>query len=462
MAAIDTTSALAVQDLRGRVKGIVSAPGMPGWDAARQPWNVAFDQRPAAVVFAADPEDVAAVVRFARDSGLRVAPQGTGHNPGPLGDLSDSILLRTSQMSGVEIDPYRRIARVQAGALWRDLMIPASEHGLSGLAGSSPDVGVVGYSLGGGTGYLGRKHGLATNSVTAIELVTADGELVRTDAEHDPDLFWALRGGGGNFGAVTAMELSLYPLASVYAGALMWPWEESERVFKRWLEWIETVPDEITSMMRMIQFPPLELVPEPMRGRNLAVFTAAYAGDEGQGAELLRPLRELRPEIDMFADMPPAGLIQVHGDPEEPVPALSDTSLLDGLTPGAIDALMSVAGPGTESPLAIVEIRQLGGALKRSEPHHGALERFDAEFLTFFAGMPEGPDLAEAIRRRAHEVVAALAPYGSGRNYLNFVEGPADTRSFYPVGTHERLRDIRGKVDPDGLFRANHEIPPAE
>ena len=161
----------------------------------------------------------------------------------------------------------------------------------------------------------------------------------------------------------------------------------------------------------------------------------------------------------MFTDMPPAGLIQVHGDPEEPVPGLSSTSLLDGLTPGAIDALMGVAGPGTDSPLLLVELRQLGGALGRAAPHHGALAKFDAEFLSFSGGIPEGPEVAEAIVRRAREVVSVLAPYGSGRNYLNFVEEPGDTRSFYPVGTHERLRRIRAQVDPDGLFRANHEIP---
>ena len=205
----------ALRDLCG---GAIALPGDDGYDAARQAFNLAVDQRPAAVAYPADEHEVAAIVRAAREHGLRVAPQATGHNAGPLGSLDRSILVKTSGIGGVEIDAVNRIARVGAGVLWEEVVDAAAPYGLIALHGSSPNVSVTGYSLGGGMGWLARSHGLQANSVTAIELVTADGELVRTDAQHDPELFWALRGGGGNFGIVTALEFRLYPLSEVYAG----------------------------------------------------------------------------------------------------------------------------------------------------------------------------------------------------------------------------------------------------
>ena len=205
----------ALRDLCG---GAIALPGDDGYDAARQGFNLAVDQRPAAVAYPADAHEVAEIVKAARANGLRVAPQATGHNAGPLGSLDRSILVKTSGLGGVEIDAADRIARVGAGVLWEEVVNAAAPYGLIALHGSSPNVSVTGYSLGGGMGWLARSHGLQANSVTAIELVTADGELVRTDAQHDPELFWALRGGGGNFGIVTALEFRLYPLSEVYAG----------------------------------------------------------------------------------------------------------------------------------------------------------------------------------------------------------------------------------------------------
>src|SRR5215207_6958816 len=217
----------AFRDLCG---GAVALPGDDGYDAARQGFNLAVDQRPAAVAYPADASEVAEVVRCARSAGLRVAPQATGHNSGPLGPLEDTVLLKTSGMGGVEIDPTRRLARAGAGVLWEDVVDAAAPFGLYPLHGSSPDVGVVGYSLGGGMGWLARSHGLQANSLTAVELVTADGEFVRTDADHDPELFWALRGGGGNFGIVTALEFRLYEIREVHAGFMVWDWSETARI----------------------------------------------------------------------------------------------------------------------------------------------------------------------------------------------------------------------------------------
>src|SRR5215831_9530399 len=201
----------------------VVLPGDERFDEARRAWNLAIDQRPAAVIFPESATAVAAAVGYAAKHGMRVAAQGTGHNAGPLGSLADTVLLRTDRMRGIQIDPVARIARAEAGAVWLDVVQAAAGHGLAALAGSSPDVGVAGYTLGGGLSFLGRRYGLAANNVVAAEVVTADGRLVRTDREHETDLFWALRGGGGSFGIVTALEFRLFPLTHAYAGILWYP-----------------------------------------------------------------------------------------------------------------------------------------------------------------------------------------------------------------------------------------------
>jgi FAD/FMN-containing dehydrogenase len=457
MAATDTIHS-ELRTLRALSTGSVVAAGDADYDEARLAWNLAADQRPAAVVFPETDSDVSFAVAFAREAGLRVNVQGTGHNATPLGDMSDTLLIRTNRMKGVEIDAAGRRARVQAGAEWADVTGPASEHGLAALAGSSPNVGVVGYSLGGGIGYLGRKHGIQANSVTAIELVTADGEHRRVTAERDPELFWAMRGGGGNFGVVTALEFRLYPLPELFGGALMWPWEHAESVFKRWRDWTSNVPDDVTSMARIIQFPPIDDVPEFLRGRQMVVITAAYAGDAQTGALLMEPLTELGPEINTFGPMPPSALSYLHMDPEGPVPGLSDTAMLDSLPDEAIETIIEKAGPGSDSVMLITELRHMGGAFARAEDGHGALAKIDGEYIAFAVGMVMSPEMGEALARQTGALMEALAPHGRGRKYLNFVEHRTDTRSGYADDAYARLQAVREKVDPDYLFRANHEI----
>src|SRR5262245_9891474 len=250
--------------LRASVAGGVSTPGDVDWDEARRAWNLAIDQRPVAVVHAESAEDVAAVVQFAVAHGYQVAPQGTGHAAAPLGSLDETILLKTSRLRGIEIDAAAQTARVEAGVLWLEVNQAAAEHGLVGLAGSSPDVGVVGYALTGGLSFLGRKLGLAANSIVSVELVTADGRLVRADAESAPDLFWAVRGGGGNFGVVTALEIRLFAITEVYAGSLFFPIERAAEVLGTWREWVDSAPEELTTLGRLMQFPPIPDIPEPL------------------------------------------------------------------------------------------------------------------------------------------------------------------------------------------------------
>jgi FAD/FMN-containing dehydrogenase len=450
---------LPIQDLRARASCPLVLPGDPAYDAARTGFNVAVDQRPAAVAYPRGEEDVAALVDLARDAGLRVAVQGGAHNPRPQGDLRDALLVRTTRMDDVHVDPVTRRARVGAGVLWEAVVDAAVPHGLYPLHGSSPDVGVVGYSLGGGLGWLARRHGLQSNHVTAVELVTADGRLRRVDAEHDPELFWALRGGGGNFGVVTALEFELVELTHAYAGWLAWDWTHAEAVLQRWATWAADAPEAVTTSARILQLPPLPKLPEPIRGRQLVVIDGAVTGvDEAEATAALRPLRELGPELDTFATVPAPALVRLHGDPEEPLPYVSDTAMLAALPPEAVSALVAVAGPGSGSALVAAELRQLGGAAGRPAPGHGAVPCFDGGFLAFALGMAPHPAGATLAREQARDVMAALAPWAGGRAYLNFVEEEVDTWIGYDLATYARLQRIRGEVDPTGLLRANHRI----
>jgi hypothetical protein len=452
---------LDVGPLRARVAGDVSVPGDADWDEARLAWNLAVDQRPAAVVQAETADDVAAAVAFAREHGLQVAAQGTGHGASALGSVEDTILIKTHRMRGVSIDPVARIARAEAGVIWMEVTAAAAEHGLAALAGSSPDVGVVGYSLGGGMGWLGRKLGFATNSITAIEAVTADGRRVRANAEDDPDLFWAMRGGGGNFAFVTAIEFALYPIPEVYAGVLFFPLERSAEVLNAWREWVETVPEEVTSVGRIMQFPPFPDVPEPLRGNAFALVEATVIGDEAAGAELLRPLRELGPVLDTFEVRGVETLQQLHMDPEHPVPGLGDGMLLGELTPETVAAVVEVAGPGSGSPLLSVELRHLGGALSTPAPANGALSALDAAFAVFAVGIAGDPEGKAAVERHVDAVLAALRPWDAGTIYFNFTERPAAGRRIYPEHVEHRLRRVKAAYDPSGLIRSNHPIAAA-
>jgi hypothetical protein len=371
----------------------------------------------------------------------------------------DTLLLKTARMTGAEIDAVNRRSRVGAGAKWQDVSALGSPQGLAGLSGSSAEVGVVGYTLGGGHGWLARKHGLACNSVVGAEVVTADGQLLRADRENEPDLFWALRGGGGSFGVVTALEFELYPVPELYAGMLTWPWERTADVLHAWREWVSGLPTDMGTWARVLQVPPLPDIPEPVRGRQLVVVEAAYLGAEESGGELMRPLRDLAPELDTMAAVPPDALGYLHMDPEDPVPFAASGQLLDELPPAAIDTIVEAVGPDSGSPLLSLELRLLGGALTEAPPDAGALAGLDQAFLTLGVGMVMDPGMAPAINTHLDLVSNALEPWESGVKYANFVDVPIDTRMFYPPETFDRLQEVKARYDRHDLFRANHPIP---
>ena len=447
-----------LRSLGDELDGSVCLPGDADWDLVRQAWNLAADQRPCAVVFAETAADVSAVVRMAAAHDCRVAPQGTGHGAACLRTGHDVILLRTSRMTGVDLDPGALTARVRAGALWRDVAAPAAEHGLAALAGAAGDVGVVGYTLGGGIGWLARRHGLAANSVLAAEIVTADGQLRRVDAQTHPDLFWALRGGGGSFGVVTALEFRLFPVDRLYAGALFFPAERAAEILHTWRRWTTDVPDTVTSMGRLLAFPQLPEVPEPMRGRRFVLVEAAFLGEVADAAALLAPLRELQPVMDTFDVVQPPALSAINMDPEAPTPAIADHVVLRELSPDAIDALVAVVGPDADVPLVSVEIRHLGGALARPDPDHGALAALSGSYLAFALGVPSGPDMVASIEAGVRALPVAMRDWAAGTGYANFADQPARTRQLLGGDVADRLRRIRAVWDPDRLFLANHPV----
>jgi FAD/FMN-containing dehydrogenase len=453
-----TTSSLA--DLATRISGRVVTADDVDWDVVRQGFNLAADLAPAAVVLAADADDVVASVAHARTHGLHVAGQATGHNASAHAGVGDTLLIDVRGLRTVAIDVAARRVRVGAGVRWQDVVPQLSDLGLAALHGSSPLVGIAGYSLGGGMGWLARKHGLQTNSVVAFDVVTADGELHRVDAHHRPDLFWALRGGNGNFGVVTAIEFTVYPAAELYAGGLFFPLERADEVLATWTRIAPDLPEELMTWTSLYQFPDVPEVPEPLRGGAFTVFHAAFLGDEEEGSALVAPVRELGALIDTFAMVPPVALAEMAMDPPEPLPYRSTTALLDDLPEVGLARLLEVVGEGAGSPLPLVQIRHLGGALSRTEPGAGARATMPGQFCLFALGVVPDYESAVHVASYLQRVDRAVEPWRIGQ-YPNFVEHPADASTFFDAATWERLRSVKAQHDPTGLFRGNHRIEPA-
>jgi FAD/FMN-containing dehydrogenase len=457
---VTVRQSLRAESLRGLCGGAVHLPGDPAYDLARSPWNLQVSDYPAAVAYPAFPEEVADVVRAAAAAGLGVAARGTGHGAAPLeGRLGDAVVLRTSAMSELRIDAERRVARAGAGVLWGDLVEAAGRHGLAALHPSAPDVGVVGYSLGGGIGWYARRLGLQCNAVTAAEVVLADSTFVRATADRDAELFWALRGGATPLGVVCALEFALFPIETVVAGFLAWDWTAVERVLPGWVAWCAEVPDEVTSTFRLVDVPDSDSMPAAVRGRRLAVVDGAVLGDDAGAREVLAPLRALGPELDTVARVPAAALARMHLDPEGPTPAYASSTLVSGLPDAAVAAVIDAAGPRSGTSLAMTEIRQLGGALSRPDPSGGALSSLEGGFLVLGVGLAADPADWPRLRADAARLLGAVGPWRTGRKYLPMLHESIDTREALPPSAYERLCALRRAVDPDGLFMVPH--PPA-
>ena len=448
--------------LGDELDGDVVSPGDSGWDDARRAWNLTVDQNPALVAYPQSANDVAAAVRVAREGGLGVAAQGTGHGAAAIGPLDDVVLLKTERMDGVEVDADAGTARVEAGVMSLALLEACDPARLTAAAGSSPDVSVTGYSLGGGLGWLGRKHGFACNKIISLDVVTADGEARRVDADSEPDLFWAMRGGGGSFGIVTSFETALVAAPDIYAGTVILPADDARGVLQSYREWAASVPEELTSVVRLLHLPALPQVPEPLRDRDVVTIGACYLGPEEEAVELLGPVRGLaQPIMDTYAPMAPSGLVRIAMDPEEPVPGIVHGALLSDLDEKAVDAFVDVAGPGSGSPLLSAELRQLGGAFSRPAENAGALSNLDAAFAMNGVGMAMAPGMAEAVNAHLDRMTGAMNEWLAERVFFNFADRPVAFEGLFPAEVAGRLSQVKRDWDPGNVIRARHAVPAA-
>ncbi|HEX2074933.1 MAG TPA: FAD-binding oxidoreductase [Geodermatophilus sp.] len=450
-----------VDDLRSRVHGPVYAAGDDGLAAEIRSWNLAVQHTPAVAVGATCAADVAAAVSWAVAHGLPVAVQATGH--GPVRNADGSLLVSTRRMQGVSIDPERRTARVEAGVKWQRVLEAAAPHGLTGLCGSSSDVGVVGYTLGGGLGSLGRRYGFAADHVQAVEIVTADGLLRRLSAEEEPELFWAVRGGKGNFGVVTAIEFSLFPAGSLFAGGIFFAAEDAAAVLHAFRTWAPTLPEEVSTSVAVLRLPPLEELPPPLRGQTVVHLRYTSSGDPAEGERLLEPMKAAgRILLGSVGPLLPTEMDAVHMDPKDPLPAWEKGMLLAELTEETVDAFLAAAGPQVEVPLFLAEIRQMGGALARQPRVPNAVAGRAGAWSVMLIG-PMVPELAEVLPSIGRGVLGALRPWaapGAMVNFLGDVSGPDEVAAAYPPEVAERLLAVKRAVDPDGVFSFGYALAP--
>lgn len=446
---IATRSTRSVLDRAG-IQGQTITIGESGWDAARQAWNLAVDQRPLAVVFPDSTADVIATVRAAQELGARIVTQGTGHGATAYTTLDDSILVRTIGLRDISISG--RTCRVGSGALWGDVAAAAAKGGLAGLGGSSPDVGVVGYTLGGGIGWLSRRYGLASNAVTAIELVTADGRLRRIDTFEEPEAFWALRGGGGGLGIVTALEFDLFPIRTVIAGTLAWDAAHSARLLDAWASWTSGLDHSITSIIRFLSLPDVPGIPEPFAGKRVMTLGVTATPDYPHAQDRIEEMRGLAPTVlDTIAPVSPSTLCRLHGDPEGPTAGMSHHTLVARMDSTMVEALVDVAGPDSGSGLISMEVRHLGGALARIPVGAGALSHIAAPYVVNAVAAAFDADMAAASYSELGRTIDAIAPWSAG-TYMNFMERPGPS-PFDPVTT-ARLTAVKNEFDPAGMFRS--------
>ncbi|WP_153395144.1 FAD-binding oxidoreductase [Ornithinicoccus halotolerans] len=429
-------------------------PGEPGYAEACLAWNRHYRHEPDEVVLATSIEDVVAAVRRARREGRTVAVQATGHGVG-LTAGPGSTLLVTQGLAGLTVDPVARTATLGAGLTWAPVLAEAQRHGLAPLLGSTPHVGAVGYTLGGGFGWLGRREGFAADRVRSVTVVLADGTVVEAGPDREPELFWALRGGGaGSLGVVVEMTVDLVPVTDVYGGNLLYPVEQVREVFGRYRAWSEGLPPEMTSAFTVMNFPPLDLVPEPVRGRSFAIVRGCYSGDLADGAALVDEWRRWRqPALDMFGPMPFAQVAEISQDPVDPLPALTTGSWLGGLDEEVLEGMLAAtAAPG---PVLFAELRHGGGALATpvAAGPAGAIARGD-DWLLETVALVTGPEAVPEAEARFGGLWQRLEGQTS-RPYLNFIEGPgrvAASRAAFEPAAWERLTAVKRAVDPDRMF----------
>jgi hypothetical protein len=461
----DTASdvdAAEIKALAERVRGPVLTPGDEQYDAERAGYQTARWHQPDVIVGATGAADVREAVAFASGHGLPVAVQGTGHALfGIAGE--GGVLINTSRLIGVRVNPEARTAWVAAGTRWDQVLHETAVAGLAPLSGSYPGLGVVSYTLAGGLSLLARRYGYAADHVRSIDVVTADGRLRHVTESSEPDLFWALRGARDNFGVVTGIELDLVPVSTLYGGRLQFPGEKAAEVFNAYLRWTATVPDELSSSIAQVSFPDVPALPESLRGRQIVQIRITYSADSLEaGEELVAPLRALGPEDDTLAVLPYTASGTIYSDPPVGGTIEAGTTLLGELDEAAVRAVLDLAPPNTSLP-HIIELRHLGGRLAHPPAVANAVGNRDARYLFNAVSRLERADIAD-IRPAHKRVFDALAPWSTGGRLLNFMNGENagdEVRSAYDPKDYQRLTELKAQYDPENIFRLNHNIPPA-
>jgi FAD/FMN-containing dehydrogenase len=433
------------------------------YHTARQTWDLSVDQYPAVIVMAESADDVAAGVRYARSNGLSVVVQGTGH--GSMHPGNGALLINTSHMQRVELNAEAQTMWVEAGVKWQKVLDEATPFGLAGLLGSSPDVGVVGYTLGGGMGWLARKYGYSADSVNRIQIVTPDGVLRTASADENAELFWGLRGGGSNFGVVTGMEIRLYPVKVLYGGTLFYPMEMFADALRFFREWVKRVPDEMTSSVTMMAFPPIPDVPEPLRGKKFALIKFGFSGAPEWGKLLVDEWRAwAAPFIDGVGIVPFSEVATISADPVDPLNVAIANELFNELSDDAIEVFTRYTS-AEDAPLAFTGIRHMGGAMERADRGGNAIGNRSAQFVAEILAVIPSPEIGKQIATYIAAFKDALYPHATGGIYLNFVggsEAAQRARDAYAPGTFERLMALKTKYDPDNMFRYSFSIPVGE
>jgi len=437
--------------LGDRLAGAVHEPTDPAYQALTTPWNLAVPMRPAAVIDAQTPQDVVQAVRFAGAHGLTVGVQATGH--GAVSSLAGHLLVSTRGLDEVTVHPQERWARVGAGVKWSRLVPEVAAHGLAGVSGSVTDVGIIGYTTGGGVGPMARTHGINADKVRAIEVVTGDGEFRRVTPDSYPDLFFALRGGKGAAGIVTALEIDLVELPTFYGGSCFFDAADAPAVIRAWQDWSAELPFAGTTSIAIFQMPAMDGVPEPLAGRMTLSVRFLWTANAEDGERWFARIRKVaRPVLDGVGVHPYPAIDGVHTDPIDPTPAHEDSTLLHTFDERAADALLGVAGPDAGSPQVLVEIRQLGGAYALDGRYPCAFDHRAAGYSLLAVGIDGVPGVQEHARR----LISAMRPWDTGRVWPNFAP-PHDAESArraYTPATLARLADVTATYDPHRVMQA--------
>ncbi|MFF5979447.1 FAD-binding oxidoreductase [Streptomyces olindensis] len=442
-----------LSELAAELEGSIHLPGSPEYEQEIAPYNVAIRHSPQLVVSVVGVRDVQVVLRYAAAHGLPIGVQATGH--GALEPVDRGILLSTRRLDKLAIDPTTRTATLGAGVRWRDVLAAAAPHGLATLSGSNTSVGAVGYTLGGGIPVMGRTFGYAADWVRSFEVVTPDARVLHVSPQSEPELFWALCGGAGNFGVVTEMTVELVEVSTVYGGAIYYTGEHLEPVLRAYRSWAETLPEHTNSSVAMIYLPP------PLQGTTLVHIRFCHVGDSADGERLIAPMREVAPALlDEVREMPYAEVDTIHRDPENPVPFYPRGALLTSFTDETIDTLLRVAGPDEPIPMVYWELRPLDAAFHRTPAVGNCVGGRDAAYLISLVGLAT-PGVLDLTKAGLQRVLTALEPWSKRETIVNLhgsLGDEADRSRAWDEATYEHLAGLKQQLDPAGMLRYGHII----